>query len=83
MLSVRDIKRRLRDANLNKVAKNCGVNSQTLYRLMSGHDIRVSAIEKISSYLENEYIIISKKDSRTEEEIIEDEDTFNFIIGNK
>lgn len=46
------VRMKLKDMIIQRVAENSGVPAQTLYRLMSGRNIRVDALEKISDYLE-------------------------------
>lgn len=51
MLSIDEIKERLKDANISKISRGCGVHMQTIYRLIQGKDIRVSSVQKLSDYL--------------------------------
>lgn len=54
MLTIEQIKERLKDANLMKVAKAAGVHQNSLYRLMNG-STRTSydTVKAISDYLES------------------------------
>ena len=51
-LPIVKVREKLKDMIILRVAEKSGVPSQTLYRLMSGRNIRVDALEKISDYLE-------------------------------
>lgn len=52
ILNPEQVREKLRDMIILRVAEKSGVPAQTLYRLMSGRNIRVDALEKISDYLE-------------------------------
>ena len=52
MLSIEEIKRRLKDSNLTSVAKSSGVNYHTLYKFMVKNiDPRHSTVTLLSAYL--------------------------------
>jgi hypothetical protein len=51
LLTIDDIRERLKDANLASVSRNSGVNYMALIRLMSGRYIGVKNLEKLSDYL--------------------------------
>ena len=52
MLSVEEIRRRLKDSNLTAVAKSSGVNYHTLYKFMVKNiDPRHSTVTQLSAYL--------------------------------
>lgn len=53
MLTKEQVRKKLEDMILLRVAEKSGIPSQTLYRLMSGKDIRNDTLEKLSDYLEN------------------------------
>lgn len=52
-LSLEEIRRRLADRNLSKVAEGCGVHYQTIVRLARGYIVSPTprTIEEISAYL--------------------------------
>lgn len=52
MLTTSEIREKLKDANLWKVAELAQINPQTLYRFMQGRDIRHVTLEQLSKYLE-------------------------------
>lgn len=52
MLTREQVRQKLQDMIILRVAEKSGVPAQTLYRLMSGRNIQVDALEKISDYLE-------------------------------
>ena len=52
MLTTGEIREKLKDANLWKVAELAQINPQTLYRFMQGRDIRHVTLEQLSKYLE-------------------------------
>jgi len=52
MLTTSEIREKLKDANLWKVAELAEINPQTLYRFMQGRDIRHVTLEQLSKYLE-------------------------------
>lgn len=52
-MTLEQIKSRLGDYNLRKVADACGIHYNALTRLMKGDtDPRYSTVEKLSAYLE-------------------------------
>jgi hypothetical protein len=52
MLSIEEIKHRLKDSNLTSVAKSSGVNYHTLYKFMVKNiDPRHSTVTLLSAYL--------------------------------
>ncbi len=52
MLSVEEIKRRLKDSNYTAVAKSSNVNYHTLYKFMKGEgDPKHSTVTLLSAYL--------------------------------
>ena len=52
MLTIRQIKQRLTDANLKRVATKSGVHSATLYRFMRDQsNPRYETVELLSNYL--------------------------------
>lgn len=54
MLTVEQIKRRLEDANLKRVAENAGLHPATVYRLMRGHGrTAYETVKALSDYLES------------------------------
>lgn len=54
MLTIDDIKHRLKDHNLTAVSRSSGVGYMTLYRIMNVKDYNPSyeAIKKLSDYLQ-------------------------------
>lgn len=52
MLNKEQIRNKLQDMVILRVAEKSGIPSQTLYRLMSGKDIKSDTLEKLSNYLE-------------------------------
>jgi len=52
MLTLDEIKRRLKDANLSKVAKASGLHYNTIYRLVNGQEPKYDTVKKLSDYLE-------------------------------
>ena len=52
MLTTGEIREKLKDSNLWKVAELAQINPQTLYRFMQGRDIRHVTLEQLSKYLE-------------------------------
>ena len=54
MLTVEQIKRRLEDANLKRVAENAGLHPATVYRLMRGQGrTAYETVKALSDYLES------------------------------
>ena len=55
MLTLEQIKERLRDSNLRAVSQSSGVNYHTLVKLMSqdGRDPAYSTVKALSDYLQN------------------------------
>jgi hypothetical protein len=51
MLTVDQIKERLQDANLQRVAAGAGLHPHTLYRLMAGKMPLYATVVTISNYL--------------------------------
>lgn len=51
MLDADQIRLKLKDANIRKVARGCGVDHQAILRLMKGHGIRKESMERLSGYL--------------------------------
>jgi len=55
MMTVEQIKRRLEDANLKRVAENAGVHPATLYRLMQEDSKPLyETVKALSDYLEGQ-----------------------------
>lgn len=53
MLTVEQIKTRLEDANLKRVAENAGLHPATVYRLMQGQGrTAYETVKALSDYLE-------------------------------
>jgi predicted transcriptional regulator len=54
MLNLEEIKARLVDANLKKVAEKAGIHEARVYRLMSGEtEPMYETVKALSDYLEN------------------------------
>jgi hypothetical protein len=55
MLTLNQIKERLRDSNLRAVSQSSGVNYHTLIKLMNeeGRDPAYSTVKALSDYLQN------------------------------
>ena len=51
MLTIEQIRERLADANLSKVAERSGVHYATLYRLIKGHEPMYATVKALSDYL--------------------------------
>lgn len=56
MLSVEEIRERLQDRTLTKVAENIGISYKTVYHLMNDGGVRPSqeVLQKLSDYLGEE-----------------------------
>lgn len=52
MLTIEQIQFLLRDRNLKKVSKECGLHHNTLYQLMNRKGVRYETVVKLSNYLE-------------------------------
>lgn len=52
MLTPDEVRRRLKDMNLNAVARNAKVGYMSVYNLTKGKDSRVSVVQRLSDYLE-------------------------------
>lgn len=53
VLTSEEIRRRLRDRNIRKVAQETNVHAQTIYRLMAGEgDFKESTLHDLTKYLE-------------------------------
>lgn len=53
MLTLEEVRRRLKDANIKKVCKNSGVSYGAIARLIRGADPQYSTVERLSDYLED------------------------------
>lgn len=51
MLSIEEIRNKLKDSNFTAVAKSSGVNYHVLYKFMRGNDPRHSTVTMLSAYL--------------------------------
>ncbi len=51
MLTVEQIRQKLADANLSKVAERSGVHYASIYRLIKGHEPMYSTVKALSDYL--------------------------------
>lgn len=57
MLTVEQVKQRLTDANLKRVAENCGVHPATIYRLMQENSSpSYETVKALSDYLESKNV---------------------------
>jgi transcriptional regulator NrdR family protein len=52
MLTVEQIKERLQDANLKRVAENAGIHPASVYRLMQDAKPMYETVKALSDYLE-------------------------------
>jgi predicted transcriptional regulator len=52
MLTLEQIKQKLEDANLKRVAEKAGVHYNSLYGLMRGRNPSYDTVKKLSDYLE-------------------------------
>lgn len=52
MLTLEQIKERLQDSNLAKVAQKAGIHYNSLYGLMKGRNPSYDTVKKLSDYLE-------------------------------
>jgi len=61
MLTVEQIKNRLDDANLRRVAKNAGLHPATVYRFMQSDSMPLYAtVKALSDYLELQELTIKR-----------------------
>ena len=51
MITIEEIREKLKDRNLQAVAKQIGCNAMTLYRLMNNKNISYQNYEKLVRYL--------------------------------
>jgi len=54
MLTVDEIKEKLKDRKIPVVAASIGVHENTIYRFIAGRDSRWSTVEKLSAYFEGD-----------------------------
>jgi len=52
MLTLEQIKEKMKDRKTTVVAEAVGLHVNTIYRFLEGRDSRYSTLEKISNYLE-------------------------------
>jgi DNA-binding phage protein len=51
ILSIEEIKNRLRRRTLSVVVKDTGLSKHTIYRLLDGQDVKYSTAQTLSDYL--------------------------------
>lgn len=53
MMTLEEIREKLKDRRLDIVSKNVGIHSNTIYKLAKGGKVSYDVAKKLSDYLEN------------------------------